>query len=92
MLESLTRKRFTLQKMIFFDRNKNLLNERQTKVIQRMLEDGQGSFEGGMSAKKYMSICRTSKATATRDLQILVQLGVLTTEGAGRSVRYEIML
>ena len=55
-----------------------------------MLDQGAEGFEGGMSAKKYISITKTSKATATRDLQDLVDKNVLTTEGAGRSVRYEL--
>jgi len=83
---------FTLQKTRFFDRHKTQLNERQTRVIQKMLEAGQGGFEGGMSAKKYMSITKTSKATATRDLQMLSELGVFKAEGGGRSVRYGLVL
>ncbi|MEG0984438.1 hypothetical protein [Algoriella sp.] len=55
-----------------------------------MLDQGAEGFEGEMSAKKYISITKTSKATATRDLQDLVDKNVLTTEGAGRSVRYEL--
>lgn len=33
----------------------------------------------------------TSKATATRDLQELVCLGVFSVSGGGRSVRYEVV-
>jgi Fic family protein len=57
-----------------------------------MLQEGHQGFVGGMSAKKYMIIAKTSKATATRDLQDLVQLGVFQSIGAGRSARYEINL
>ncbi|MEM6526482.1 MAG: DeoR family transcriptional regulator, partial [Bacteroidota bacterium] len=60
----------------------------QAKVIKRMLTS-QG-FEGGMNAKKYMSITKTSKATATRDLQILFEQGVLLRSGGGRSVSYQV--
>ncbi len=45
-----------------------------------------------MSAKKYMSIAKTSKATATRDLQDLVEKGVFKPFGGGRSVTYELNL
>lgn len=83
---------FTLQKTHFFDRHKNQLNDRQVKVIQKMLEAGRNGFEGGMSAKKYMSIAKTSKATATRDLLTLVEIGVFQPHGGGRSVRYELLL
>ncbi len=33
-----------------------------------MLEEGHLGFEGGMKARKYVSLAKTSKATATRDL------------------------
>ena len=56
--------------------------------MQRMLEQGSDSFEGGMSAKKYMGITRASKATATRDLQYLTKIGALKQVNAGRSTRY----
>lgn len=83
---------FTLKKAKFFDRYKNQLNERQLKVINRMLEEGIAGFLGGMTAKKHIAITKTSKATATRDLQQLNELGVFTLEGAGRSVRYQLDL
>ena len=83
---------FSLQKTKFFDRFNSQLNERQTKVINKMLDAGPNGFEGGMSAKKYMSITKTSKATATRDLQELVEHGVFVSSGGGRSVRYELKI
>jgi Fic family protein len=45
-----------------------------------------------MTAKKYMSIAKTSKATATRDLQNLVIKGILLPMGGGRSTAYQIKL
>lgn len=83
---------FILNKSKFFDKLSGMLNERQLKAVQRMLEAGISGFEGGMSAKKYMSITDTSKATATRDLQYLVEIEVLTQVGSGRSVRYYLRL
>jgi Fic family protein len=44
------------------------LNDRQMQILRRMLEEGPDGFEGGMRAKKYMTITGASKATATRDL------------------------
>ncbi len=79
---------FTIRKMRFFDNLKDQLNPRQLKVLRKMWEQGPGSFEGGMSAKKYMGITGTSKATATRDLQELSDEGILHPEGEGRSRRY----
>ncbi|WP_374164049.1 Fic family protein [Arcticibacter sp. MXS-1] len=83
---------FTLKKAQFYDRYKDRIDERQWKAVNKMLDTGAEGFEGGMTAKKYMSITRVSKATVTRDLQQLHQLGVLVQEGAGRSVRYQLNL
>src|SRR5690606_36604994 len=48
-------------------------------------------FQGGMTAKKYMAIAKTCKASPTRDLQHLNEIGALQVLGAGRSVRYELV-
>lgn len=83
---------FTLKKINFLDKHKTVLNERQLKVILKMLESGTEGFKGGMSAKKYISITKTSKATATRDLQDLSEKGILLSVGAGRAVHYDLRL
>ncbi len=83
---------FTLKKTQLFDIHKTQLNERQTTVLQKMLEAGPVGFEGGMSAQKYIAITKTSKATATRDLQDLVVLGIFRADGGGRSVRYWVVI
>jgi Fic family protein len=83
---------FSIKKAQFFDKYGSVMNERQTKVINRMLDAGAGGFEGGMSAKKYISIARTTKATATRDLTGLVELGILEQNLAGRSTHYTLVL
>ena len=53
---------------------------------------GVSGFEGGMTAKKYVSINKTTKSTATRDLQELVDKGVFVRKGGGRSSSYELNL
>lgn len=78
---------FTLQKTLLIDHYKEQLNKRQMKVVLKMLESPDG-FKGGMSAKKYISINKTSKATATRDLQELTEMGLLMLVGGGRSTHY----
>lgn len=83
---------FVLKKANFFDQFKAVLNDRQLKVIKRMLQAGVKGFEGGISARKYMVITGTSKATATRDLQHLFSIKALKQIGSGRSVRYELDL
>ncbi|MEM8937946.1 MAG: Fic family protein [Bacteroidota bacterium] len=80
---------FTLKKTKFFDEHKHELNERQQKVVRRMLDEGHQGFNGGMNARKYVSLAKTSKATATRDLQDLVVKGIFKPIGGGRSTRYE---
>ncbi len=57
-----------------------------------MLEEGPQGFAGGMNASKYIGITGVSKATATRDLQRLRDLGILQLIGAGRSARYELVI
>jgi len=81
---------FTLKKVKFFDRFNLQMNSRQLRVLTRMFEEGPDGFTGGMNAAKYISITKTSKATATRDLQEMVGMGALTPVGSGRTSRYEI--
>lgn len=83
---------FVLGKTLFFQRFEKQLNLRQLKVVQKMLQAGIKGYEGGMSAKKYMKITFTSKATATRDLQDLLEMGAFKQMGEGRSVCYELNL
>ncbi|MEP0713290.1 Fic family protein [Algoriphagus sp.] len=90
--DALMRIDFTIKKTRFFDRWEAQLNERQLKVIARILAEGPSGFEGGMTAKKYIASTKTSKATATRDLQALVELGIFLPQGGGRSVSYELKL
>ena len=45
------------------------LNERQLKALNRMLDAEPGGYVGGMTNKKYVSLTKTSPATAQRDLR-----------------------
>lgn len=81
---------FILSKSTFWDKFKQQLNERQVKIIERMMRAGKKGFEGGMSAKKYMTLTGVSKATATRDLQHLLAIDAFKQVGSGRSVRYDL--
>jgi Fic family protein len=83
---------FLIKKAAFFDRHQSQLNEAQTKVINKMLEDGEATFVGGMNAKKYQTITQVSKATATRHLQDLVEKGILVAQQGGRSTNYQVNL
>lgn len=83
---------FTLKKVKFFDKYKNQLNERQLKIIKRMLNEGPEGFKGGMNAGKYARIGKVSKATATRDLQYLTEIKAFQVSGGGRSTSYQVNL
>ena len=84
--------RFILKKSKFYQQHASQLNTRQNKVIERMFEEGADGFKGGMTAKKYINLTKTSKATATRDLQDLLEKGALLVIGAGRNTHYELSL
>ncbi len=64
------------------------INKRQEKVLLRMFEEGPKGFTGGLSAENYISITKTSRATATRDLTDLVDKGALYKTGELRHTRY----
>jgi Fic family protein len=72
------------------------VNQRQSKVLERLLEAGHvgsgGGFLGGMSSEKYAKMTGASKATATRDLADLLAHGLLRAEGAGKATRYALNL
>ena len=68
------------------------LTDRQRKVIHRMLDSGRGGFEGGMTTRKYVSLAGVSRATAFRELNQLLDLGILRQNaGGGRSVSYDLV-
>jgi Fic family protein len=79
----------TLAKTRFWaEHNGKALNARQRRVMNLLLDAGPGGFEGGMSTKKYESLAKTSRATASRELTALEELGLLQRVGGGRSTRY----
>lgn len=79
-----------VQKMLFWQKHRDMvLNERQIKIINR-LWDG---FEGKLSTGKWAKMNNTSQATALRDIQDLVEKGILRkTDEAGRSTNYELII
>ena len=81
---------FHVAKAKFYERLRGQLNARQEKVIARMFREGIDGFKGGLSAENYISITKTSRATATRDLQELVAEGALTRTGELRHTRYHL--
>ncbi|OEJ64784.1 Fic family protein [Magnetovibrio blakemorei] len=79
---------FLIAKTRLYDRLRGHLNDRQTKVLERMFREGPDGFKGGMSAEKYIALTGTSRATATRDLADLVQNDALTRTGERKHTRY----
>lgn len=81
--------RTAVEKSRFWARHATVeLNARQRKVVQRLLDDGDGGFLGGLNAAKYIKMTGASKATATRDMAQLVDEGLLFTRGQGKALRY----
>ena len=81
-----------MEKSRFWHRHAQIeLNDRQRKVLNRLLDAGADGFEGGMTNRKYAGIAHVSRATAQRELADLVDKGVLrTNSGGGRSVSYSL--
>lgn len=82
-----------IQKTKFWDIHKNQpLNERQIKVLNKIFDIGIDNFEGGLNTKKYISLTKVSKATASRDISELIEFECIKqVDGtAGRNVRYTI--
>ena len=67
------------------------INERQRKVMNRLLDAGKGGFQGGLTTRKYVSMAKVSRATAFREISELLEKGILRQNPAkGRSVSYDL--
>ncbi len=65
------------------------LNERQIKVLNRMLD----GFEGKLNNKKWAAIGKCSSDTALRDINDLLERGILRrSESGGRSTSYVVAI
>ncbi|MCK7512666.1 MAG: hypothetical protein MZV70_57260 [Desulfobacterales bacterium] len=68
------------------------LTERQRKVMNKLLDAGRDAFEGGLTTRKYSAMTGVSKITAFRELNRLLELGLIKQNpGRGRSVSYDLM-
>ncbi len=92
---ALSRARFeqVLYKARFWQRHaQTVLNEREIKVLNRLLDSYGEDFLDGINAGKYRTLGKVSKATATRELADLVQKECLVKlPGGGRSTRYRLL-
>lgn len=66
------------------------MNERQRKVVKKLLEAGQDGFEGGLTAKKHQGMVKGSRATLARDLADLVDKKILLISGEKKATKYEL--
>jgi Fic family protein len=79
-----------LLKADFWNRNsKTIINERQKKVLNKLLD----GFEGKLTSMKWAKITKCSKDTAIRDINDLINKDILQKESAGgRSTNYELKI
>lgn len=67
--------------------NSEPVNERQRRVINRLLDN----FKGHLTTSKYVKIAKCSSDTALRDISKLVDRGILLKNlGGGRSTSYRL--
>lgn len=67
--------------------SKTIINERQKKILNNLLD----GFEGKLTSMKWAKIAKCSKDTAVRDINDLINKEVLRKESAGgRSTSYEL--
>jgi Fic family protein len=80
----------TLAKESFWQnlKKKNVsLNPRQKKVLNKLL----GNFEGKLTREKWMKLTKASSRTALRDIDELIELGIIVQEeSGGRSTSYRL--
>ena len=66
---------------------KTIMNERQKKLLNKILD----GFEGKLTSSKWAKIAKCSKDTAIRDINDLINKNILKKEEAGgRSTNYEL--
>jgi len=78
-----------LLKANFWAKHSNtLINERQKKLLNKLLD----GFDGKLTSSKWAKIAKCSKDTAIRDINDLIDKDILQKEAAGgRSTNYELV-
>ena len=81
-LSSVLRKAKTWERI-----NQASVNDRQRKVLNRLLD----GFEGKLTSSKYAKLAKCSSDTALRDIKTLLDRGVLIQDkGGGRNTSYHL--
>lgn len=78
-----------LQKAKFWEKNRTInLNDRQRLLLNKLLD----GFDGKLNTSKWAKIAKCSTDTALRDIQYLIENGILVKEDAGgRSTSYSLI-
>lgn len=65
-----------------------VINERQKKLLNKLMD----GFDGKLTSSKWAKIAKCSKDSAVRDINDLIEKGILQKEAAGgRSTNYELV-
>jgi len=92
LLQSIESSEKLLEKVIYkhefwLQNSKVSINERQRKILNMLMDD----FEGVLNTSKWAKIGKCSQDTALRDIQDLIEKGILAkSEQGGRSTNYEL--
>jgi Fic family protein len=93
LLHSIENSEKLLEKVIYkhefrIKHSKVNMNGRQLKILNLLMDD----FEGVLNTTKWAKIGKCSQDTALRDIQDLIEKGILRkTESGGRSTNYELI-
>ena len=71
----------------FLNLNSISLNQRQTKMIDKIIYD----WSGNVNTSKWAKICSCSQDTATRDLNDLINKGIFKKNSNGPHTNYELV-
>jgi Fic family protein len=92
LLHSIENSEKLLEKVIYkhefwLKNSKVSINDRQRKILNMLMDD----FEGVLNTTKWAKIGKCSQDTALRDIQDLIEKGILAkSEQGGRSTNYEL--
>jgi Fic family protein len=77
-----------LRKARFWESNARVpMNDRQRDIVNRLLD----GFTGKLTTKKWATLTNSSHDTALRDIQALIEFGILQKDaGGGRSTSYSL--
>lgn len=78
-----------MNKATFWERHRTVaLNPRQRKMLNKMMD----GFDGKLTSTKWAKMTKSSPDTALRDIQNLIEKGMLEKEeGGGRSTSYRVV-